>query len=66
MSSDGTVRFWDVKTRNLLNEVKGLGEAFTLAWAPDGQHVVVGNKVFEPYPAFCNGRTCGCVTVLTS
>ncbi|KAJ1333926.1 THO complex subunit 3 [Microdochium nivale] len=44
VSSDGTVRFWDVKTKAVLNEVKGLGETFTLAWAPNGEHVVVGNK----------------------
>lgn len=45
VSSDGTVRFWDVKTKLVLNEVKGLGEAFTLAWSPDGEYVIVGNKV---------------------
>lgn len=45
VSSDGTVRFWDVKTKSVLNEVKGLGEAFTLAWSPDGEYVIVGNKV---------------------
>ena len=45
VSADGTARFWDVKTKALLNEVKGLGETFTLAWAPNGEHVVVGNKV---------------------
>ncbi|KAI1254820.1 hypothetical protein MGN70_002880 [Eutypa lata] len=44
VSSDGTVRFWDVKTKLVLNEVKGLGEAFTLAWSPDGEYVIVGNK----------------------
>ncbi|KAI1638184.1 WD domain-containing protein [Biscogniauxia mediterranea] len=44
VSSDGVVRFWDVKTKTVLNEVKGLGETFTLAWAPHGECVVVGNK----------------------
>ncbi|CAJ2513437.1 Uu.00g015560.m01.CDS01 [Anthostomella pinea] len=44
VSSDGVVRFWDVKTKTILNEVKGLGETFTLAWAPRGECVVVGNK----------------------
>lgn len=48
MSSDGVVRFWDVKTKQVLNEVKGLGETFTLAWAPKGECVVVGNKVNIP------------------
>lgn len=45
VSSDGVVRFWDVKNKVVLNEVRGLGETFTLAWAPQGDYVVVGNKV---------------------
>jgi THO complex subunit 3 len=45
VSSDGVVRFWDVKNKVVLNEVRGLGETFTLAWAPQGEYVVVGNKV---------------------
>lgn len=45
ISTDGTVKFWDVKTRTLLNEVKDLGEAITLVWHPDGECVIVGNKV---------------------
>ncbi|KAI6785855.1 THO complex subunit-like protein [Emericellopsis cladophorae] len=44
VSSDGVVKFWDVRTKNCFNEVKGLGDAFTLAWAPDGQTLIVGNK----------------------
>jgi THO complex subunit 3 len=45
VSSDGVVKFWDVRTKAVINEVKGLGDAFTLAWSPDGQSLVVGNKV---------------------
>lgn len=45
VSSDGTVKFWDVRTKNCFNEVRGLGEAFTLAWAPRGDTLIVGNKV---------------------
>ena len=45
VSSDGVVRFWDCKNRVVLNEVRGLGETFTLAWHPHGECVVVGNKV---------------------
>lgn len=45
VSSDGTVKFWDVRTKNCFNEVRGLGEAFTLAWAPGGDTLIVGNKV---------------------
>ncbi|ROW11053.1 hypothetical protein VMCG_01091 [Cytospora schulzeri] len=44
VSSDGVVKFWDVRTKNCVNEVKGLGDAFTLAWHPDGESLVVGNK----------------------
>ncbi|CAG8950542.1 hypothetical protein HYFRA_00002749 [Hymenoscyphus fraxineus] len=44
VSSDGIVRFWDVRTKAVINEVKGLGDAFTLAWSPDGESLVVGNK----------------------
>jgi THO complex subunit 3 len=45
VSSDGVVKFWDVRTKAVINEIKGLGDAFTLAWAPDGESLVVGNKV---------------------
>lgn len=39
------VKFWDVRTKNCINEVKGLGEAFTLAWDPEGESLIVGSKV---------------------
>jgi THO complex subunit 3 len=45
VSNDGTVKFWDVRSKTCFNEVKGLGYAFTLVWAPDGQTLLVGNKV---------------------
>ena len=45
VSIDGVVKFWDVRTKAVINEIKGLGEAFTLAWSPDGESLVVGNKV---------------------
>ncbi|KJZ79125.1 hypothetical protein HIM_01276 [Hirsutella minnesotensis 3608] len=44
VSGDGVVKFWDVRTKACFNEVKGLGEALSLAWAPDGQTLLVGNK----------------------
>lgn len=56
VSSDGVVRFWDVKNKAVLNEVKGLGETFTLAWAPKGECVVVGNKVYLSRPSSRNLR----------
>ncbi|KAG6011906.1 hypothetical protein E4U54_007843, partial [Claviceps lovelessii] len=48
MSSDGIVKFWDVRTKACFNEVKGLGDALSLAWAPDGETLVVGNKQSTP------------------
>lgn len=45
LSSDGVVRFWDVRTKACFNEVTGLGDAMTLVWAPDGQTLLVGNRV---------------------
>lgn len=45
VSSDGIVKFWDVRTKAVINEIKGLGDAFTLAWSPDGESLIVGNKV---------------------
>jgi WD40 repeat protein len=45
ISSDGVVKFWDVRTKAVINEVKGLGDTFTLAWCPDGETLIVGNKV---------------------
>lgn len=44
VSDDGVVKFWDVRTKNCVNEVRGLGDAFTLVWAPDGETLIVGNK----------------------
>ncbi len=45
VSSDGIVKFWDVRTKGCVNEVKDLGSTFTLAWKPDGESLIVGNKV---------------------
>jgi THO complex subunit 3 len=43
---DGTAKFWDARSKVCINEVKGLGEAFTLAWEPKKcDTVIVGNKV---------------------
>jgi hypothetical protein len=73
VSSDGTVKFWDIKTKALINEVKGLGETFTLAWAPDGETLVVGNKVWVAIMGICGmgpltfspGRYTLCVVTYT-
>lgn len=50
VSSDGVVKFWDVRTKAVINEVKGLGDAFTLVWHPDGESLIVGNKVCDLLP----------------
>lgn len=50
VSNDGVVKFWDVRTKACVNEVKGLGEAFTLAWHPDGESLIVGTKVRKSCP----------------
>ena len=43
--ADGTVRFWDVRSKAVVGEVKVGGELFTMAWTPDGNDVIVGRKV---------------------
>lgn len=44
-TSDGAVRFWDVRSKASVGEVKVGGGPFTLAWTPDGREIVVGTKV---------------------
>jgi len=45
LSNDGVLKVWDVRAKACVNEIKGLGEAFTLQWHPDGESIIVGNKV---------------------
>ena len=44
MSADGVIKFWDVRTKTCTHEVRDLGEATTLAWAPDGDYLIVGSR----------------------
>jgi THO complex subunit 3 len=44
-TSDGSVRLWDVRTKGSVGELKLGGGPFTLAWAPNGNEIVVGTKV---------------------
>lgn len=44
-STDGTVRFWDVRSNASIAEVKIGGEGLTLAWGPDGDVLMVGRRV---------------------
>ncbi|KAF2661401.1 WD40 repeat-like protein [Lophiostoma macrostomum CBS 122681] len=41
---DGLVKFWDVRTKASIGEIKVAGEPFQLAWTPDGTQIVVGTK----------------------
>jgi THO complex subunit 3 len=44
-SADGTVRFWDTRTKNCVSKLEVGGEPFTLAWSTDGSVVIAGTKV---------------------
>ncbi|KAJ5983790.1 hypothetical protein N7481_005889, partial [Penicillium waksmanii] len=46
-STDGTVRFWDVRSKTCVSRLDVGGEAFTLSWSADGSTMVVGKK-FNP------------------
>lgn len=49
VSSDGTCRFWDVRSKTCTATVQLGGEGLTIAWAADGSVVMVGRKVYS-YP----------------
>lgn len=42
--TDGMVRFWDIRTKASVGEVKVGDIPFTLAWTPDGTEIVAGRK----------------------
>lgn len=44
-SADGTVRFWDVRSKTCVSRLDVGGEAFTLSWSADGSNMLVGRKV---------------------
>ncbi|KAJ5544898.1 hypothetical protein N7461_007202 [Penicillium sp. DV-2018c] len=43
-SGDGTVRFWDVRSKTCVSRLDVGGEAFTLSWSADGSTMIVGKK----------------------
>ncbi|KAF1939391.1 WD40 repeat-like protein [Clathrospora elynae] len=43
-STDGMVRFWDIRSKASVGEVKVGEQPFTLAWTPDGSEMVAGRK----------------------
>lgn len=44
-SADGTVRFWDTRSKNVVSKLDVGGDLFTLAWSVDGSALVAGSKV---------------------
>ena len=58
-SADGTVRFWDVRSKNCVAEVKTGGEGFKLAWSPDGEVLMVGRKDDALLPIQMSGSADG-------
>ncbi len=45
ISSDGTCKFWNVRSKTCTATVQLGGEGFSIAWAADGGTVIVGRKV---------------------
>lgn len=43
--TDGMLRFWDIRSKAGIGEVKVGEQPFTLAWSPDGSEIVAGRKV---------------------
>lgn len=43
-STDGMVRFWDIRSKASVGEVKVGEQPFTLAWTPDGTEILAGRK----------------------
>lgn len=44
-SKDGTVRFWDTRSKNCVTSLNVGGDLLSMAWSVDGSAMVVGNKV---------------------
>lgn len=56
---DGMVRFWDVRSKSSIGQVKvGSGssseELINMAWAPNGDEIIVGRKVTYQVPISCS------------
>lgn len=45
VSTDGTARFWDVRSKSCRGVVKLPSDGLTVAWSADGGTVVVGTRV---------------------
>ncbi|KAI4251619.1 MAG: hypothetical protein LQ352_004740 [Teloschistes flavicans] len=64
VSSDGTCRFWDVRSKTCIASLPLGGEGLTVAWASDGSLVLAGRKDDTLVPIHMNSE--GPPTVGTS
>lgn len=44
-SADGSVRFWDTRSKNMVSKLDVGGDLFTMSWSVDGSALVAGSKV---------------------
>jgi THO complex subunit 3 len=57
VSLDGTVKFWDVRSKTCVSTVKLDSEGLSLSWAHDGSMVMVGTrKVRQRLPTGMSDR----------
>ncbi|KAL8947841.1 MAG: hypothetical protein Q9222_005926 [Ikaeria aurantiellina] len=54
VSSDGTCRFWDVRSKTCIATVQLGGEGLTLGWANDGSLALAGRKDDTLIPIYVN------------
>ena len=50
VSSDGTCRFWDVRSKSCVATVQLGGDSLTVCWSADGKWVMAGRKVYQTLP----------------
>lgn len=58
VSSDGTCRFWDVRSKTCTATVPLGGEGLTIGWASDGSLALAGRKVTYSLGRITSNRSC--------
>ncbi|MCJ1483577.1 hypothetical protein MMC06_003745 [Schaereria dolodes] len=48
ISSDGTCKLWDVRSKSCVETIQLGGEGLTISWAADGSAIMAGRKTFTP------------------
>lgn len=48
-SRDGTVKFWDTRSRSCTHTLQLGEDILTLSWSVDGSVLIAGTKVLLPY-----------------